>query len=56
MLGSSEPASESRCVCNVVGDVNVNADEGGCGADCDCVVVVIDDDDDDDWRAESMAA
>lgn len=57
MWGSSESASEDKCACNVVGDVNVNADEGGCGVNCDCDV-------DcggcdcccEDWRVERMAA
>ena len=42
MCGSRELASESRCDCSVMGDVNVNADVGGCGCD--------------DCSAESMAA
>ena len=34
MCGSSESASDESRVCNVVGEVNVNADDGGCGAVC----------------------
>ena len=56
MWGSSESASDVRCACNVVGEVNVNADDGGCGVDCDCGC-----DSDgcscrEDWRVESIAA
>lgn len=56
MCGSSEFASDKRCDCNDVGDVKVNADEGGGGVDCDCASGCDCCCDDEDWRVEIMAA